>query len=88
MAGPDRTQALDLTAQFLAEQDLSRAGMLTIVRQLEARAPGKPRVGLAKRPEQSVVDLAQQPVLHFPQSTLYCSFNFTGSRLSNGRSPR
>lgn len=70
MAGPDRTQALDLTAQFLAEQDLSRAGMLTIVRQLEARAPGKPRVGLAKRPEQSVVDLAQQPVLHFPQSTL------------------
>jgi type VI secretion system protein ImpH len=76
MAGTDRTQAHDLsptgdlTGAFLQEQDLRRAGLFAIVRQLEARAQGKPRLGRAKRPEHSIVDLAQEPILGFAQSTL------------------
>ncbi|MDE8653698.1 type VI secretion system baseplate subunit TssG [Novosphingobium album (ex Liu et al. 2023)] len=70
MAGAHRTQAHDLTASFLQRLDLRRAGLFAIVRQLEARETGKPRVGRAKRPEQSVVDLAQQPTLGFAESTL------------------
>lgn len=70
MASADRPQAHDLTQQFLETQDLSRAGLFPVVRQLEARASDKPRLGRAKRPEHSIVDLAQQPVLQFPGSTL------------------
>jgi type VI secretion system ImpH/TssG family protein len=70
MASEDRPQAHDLTLQFLETQDLSRTGLFPIVRQLEARAPAKPRVGRAKRPEQSIVDLAQQPNLQFQNRTL------------------
>ncbi|MCB2078762.1 MAG: type VI secretion system baseplate subunit TssG [Novosphingobium sp.] len=69
MAGADRTQAHDLTARFLEEQDLSRAGLFSVVRQLEARATNKPRLGGAKRPEFSIVDLAQQPTLSFQART-------------------
>lgn len=70
MAGQDRTETHDLTARFLQEQDLSRTGLFPIVRQVEARVQGKPRVGRAKRPENSVIDLAQEPHLQFAASTL------------------
>ncbi len=50
--------------------DLRRAGLFAVVRQLEARAANKPRVGKGKRPEQSIVDLAQEPSLGFEASTL------------------
>lgn len=70
MAGADRTQTHDLTAQYLQLQDLRRAGLFAVVRQLEARASGKPRLGRAKRPEHNIVDLAQQPTLSFQESTL------------------
>jgi type VI secretion system ImpH/TssG family protein len=70
MADTDRAQTHDLIAEFLRDRDLRRAGLFPIVRQLEARAPGKPRIGRAKRPEQSVVDLAQEANLAFPDRTL------------------
>lgn len=70
MASTDRPQTHDLIHQFLETQDLSRAGLFPVVRQLEARALDKPRLGKAKRPEHSIVDLAQQPTLQFPNRTL------------------
>lgn len=79
MAGEDRTQAHDLTARYLQEQDLTRTGLFALLRQLEARAPAKPRLGKAKRPEHSVVDLAQEPALAFPARTL------SGVEPANGR---
>jgi len=70
MAGKDRTQAHDLTRAVLEGRDLRRAGLFSVVRELEARATDKPRVGKAKRPEHSLVDLAQQPNLGFAERTL------------------
>lgn len=70
MAGKDRTQAHDLTHASLEGRDLRRAGLFPVVRELEARAADKPRIGRAKRPEHSIVDLAQQPSLGFAESTL------------------
>ncbi|PSJ36934.1 type VI secretion system baseplate subunit TssG [Sphingomonas deserti] len=44
--------------------------MFPAVRGAEARAPELPRVGRARRPSQSIVDLAQVPAMHFPAPTL------------------
>ncbi|BCA63543.1 hypothetical protein HMP09_2777 [Sphingomonas sp. HMP9] len=44
--------------------------MFPIVRGAEARAPGLPGVGLARRPDQNITDLVQVPTLAFPDSTL------------------
>jgi type VI secretion system protein ImpH len=71
MAGPDRTQTPDLTGQFLQQQDLARAGLFATVRQLEARATDKPLLGKAKKPSDSIVDLAQEPVMNFTARTLH-----------------
>lgn len=82
MAGADRTSTHDLKPDpspdgqvdsaeaYLRAQDLRRAGLFAVVRQLEARATAKPRLGRAKRPELSVVDLAQEPIVGFAESTL------------------
>lgn len=70
MAGKDRTPTHDLTARFLQTQDISRSGLFALVRQLEARARDKPRLGNAKRPEHSIVDLAQEPNMGFASTTL------------------
>lgn len=70
MASTDRSPAHDLNAALLDGADLSRAGLFALVRQLEARAAGKPRLGKAKRPEQSIVDLAQEPSMAFEAATL------------------
>uniref|UniRef100_UPI0020C74130 type VI secretion system baseplate subunit TssG n=1 Tax=Sphingomonas bacterium TaxID=1895847 RepID=UPI0020C74130 len=45
-------------------------GMFPLVRGAEARAPGLPRVGRARLPSQSAVDLAQLPNLGFAASTM------------------
>lgn len=70
MASTNRPPAHDLSAASLEGIDLRRAGLFAVVRQLEARAAAKPRVGRAKRPEQSIVDLAQAPSLSFEGATL------------------
>lgn len=70
MAGTDRTQAHDLIDWQKLVADLPRAGLFAVVRQAEARSPNKPRLGKARLPEHSVVDLAQQPSLGFAASTL------------------
>jgi type VI secretion system protein ImpH len=46
-------------------------GMFPAVRGAEARAPDLPLLGHARRPDQSIVDLAQVPAMHFPAPTLH-----------------
>ena len=70
MASTDRPTAHDLTPASLEGVDLRRAGLFAVVRKLEALSPDKPLVGRAKRPEQSIVDLAQDASLSFEASTL------------------
>jgi len=70
MAGPDRTQAHDLIDWPALAADLQRAGLFATLRRAEAGAPGKPRLGTARRPEHSIVDLAQEPSLGFAAMTL------------------
>lgn len=70
MAAEDRPPAhhLNFLAQAAAEK--KRYGLFPVARGAEARAPHKPRIGRARRPSQSIVDLAQVPTLAFPDSTL------------------
>lgn len=70
MAGADRPQAHDLMDWDALAVDLKRAGLFAVVRQAEARTPDKPRLGRARRPEQSIVDLAQEPSMGFAAATL------------------
>jgi len=57
---------------FLADAAAAtkRFGLFPIARGAEARAADMPRIGRARRPAQSVVDLFQVPSLAFPDSTL------------------
>lgn len=70
MAAEDGPPAQHLT--FLADAAASarRYGLFAILRGAEARARALPRIGRARRPDQSVADLAQVPSLAFPDSTL------------------
>ena len=70
MAAEDRPPAHHLTFLRAAAADSRRYGLFPIVRGAEARAPHLPKIGRARRPEGSVVDLAQVPTLAFPDSTL------------------
>lgn len=70
MASADRPQAHNLTDWAALAGELDRAGLFAILRQAEARAADKPRLGRARRPEQSIVDLAQEPTLGFADRTL------------------
>ncbi|HMO68517.1 MAG TPA: type VI secretion system baseplate subunit TssG [Novosphingobium sp.] len=70
MAGTDRTQAHDLIDWTALAADLPRAGLFAILRRAEAAAADKPRIGAARRPEQSIVDLVQEPSLGFAATTL------------------
>jgi type VI secretion system protein ImpH len=56
-----------------------RFGMFPAVRGAEARAPDLPRLGHARRPDQSIVDLAQVPAMSFPAPTLH-SVEFRNER--------
>lgn len=70
MAPEDRPQAHHL--EFLADvaADSRRFGLFPVMRGAEARAPALPRVGRARRPDQSIADLAQTPSLSFPDATI------------------
>lgn len=70
MAGENRTDAEHLSYWAAIASDIGRFGLFAAVRGAEARATGMPRVGRARRPEQNIVDLAQEPALGFPQGTL------------------
>jgi type VI secretion system ImpH/TssG family protein len=70
MAAEDRPPAHHLSFLRQAADDARRFGLFPIVRGAEARAPHLPRVGRARRPAQSIADLAQVPSLAFPDSTL------------------
>lgn len=70
MAAADRSTSDHLTFLLAAAAERKRFGLFPIVRGAEARAPHLPRVGRARRPSQSVADLAQVPTLAFPDSTL------------------
>ena len=70
MAAADRPPADHLSFLQRAGQQVRRFGMFPLVRGAEARAPGLPRVGRARLPAQSTVDLAQVPSLAFPDATM------------------
>lgn len=70
MAGEDRAQAQHLNYFARIADDIRRYGLFSTVRGAEARAPALPRVGRARRPDQNIVDLAQEPTLVFADTTL------------------
>lgn len=70
MAGQDRTPTHDLIDWPALAAQLDRAGLFAVLRRAEAGTPDKPRIGQAKRPEQSIVDLAQEPAMGFAGRTL------------------
>jgi type VI secretion system protein ImpH len=70
MAGQDRAETHDLIDWPALAAQLDRAGLFAVLRRAEAGTPHKPRIGQAKRPEQSIVDLAQEPAMGFAGRTL------------------
>ena len=70
MAAADRPPAEHLTFLQRAQAQVRRYGLFALVRGAEARAPQLPRVGRARLPSQSAVDLAQAPSLGFAQATM------------------
>ncbi len=53
-----------------AKADAKRFGFLALLRKAEARAPGRPRIGRSRLPAQNIVDLAHEPSMEFPASTI------------------
>lgn len=70
MAPADRPTTEHLTFLQGAAARMKRYGLFSLARGAEARAPRLPRIGRARRPSQSVADLAQVPSLNFPDSTM------------------
>ena len=70
MAAADRPPPEHLTFLARAAAQVRRYGLFPLVRGAEARAPAMPRVGRARLPAQSIVDLAQVPSLNFPDATI------------------
>jgi type VI secretion system ImpH/TssG family protein len=70
MAAKDRPQAHHLDYLVDAAAESRRFGLFPVARGAEARAPDLPRLGRARRPDQSIVDLAQTPSLSFPDATI------------------
>ncbi|MDB5695603.1 MAG: type secretion system baseplate subunit TssG [Sphingomonas bacterium] len=70
MAAADRPPPEHLSFLQRAGKQVRRFGMFPLVRGAEARAPGMPRIGRARLPAQSIVDLAQVPTLAFPDATM------------------
>ncbi len=70
MAAEDRPPPQHLSFLQAAAAARKRFGLFPVVRGAEARAPELPRIGLARRPSQSIADLTQVPTLAFPDSTL------------------
>lgn len=70
MAAEDRTQAHDLIDWSAIAADLQRSGLFAVLRRVEAQALDRPRIGAARRPEQAILDLAQDPSLGFAAQTL------------------
>lgn len=70
MAAEDGPTAQHLNFLNAIAPEAKRYGMFPAVRGVEARSPSLPRVGRARLPSQSAVDLAQVPALAFPAPTL------------------
>ncbi|AYV45144.1 type VI secretion system baseplate subunit TssG [Caulobacter flavus] len=70
MAAEDGSAPDHLRYLQAAREDVRRYGFFALVRGAEARAPDRPRVGRAPRPDMNIVDLAHSPSLDFPGSTL------------------
>lgn len=70
MAAEDGAPPQHLSFLMRIGNQARRFGMFPAVRGAEARAPSLPRVGRARRPSDSIVDLAQVPAMQFPAPTL------------------
>lgn len=70
MAGEAGGDEEHLTFLRAVAQQAHRYGLFAALRAAEARAPRRPRIGLARVPSQNIVDLAQTPTMAFPASTL------------------
>ena len=70
MAAADGPEPRHLSFLRDAATEPRRWGLLALARGVEARARHLPRIGRARRPEQSPIDLAQVPALQFPAPTI------------------
>ncbi len=70
MARPDRPPPHHLSFLRVAAEQVRRWGLFPLLRGMEARAHGLPRIGRARLPSQNIADLAQTPALGFADSTL------------------
>ncbi len=70
MAGTDRAQADDLIDWAAVAENLPKSGLFAVLRHAEARRASLPRLARAKRPQDSIVDLAQVPSMGFADRTL------------------
>ena len=59
-----------LTYLQAAAPEARRHGVFGLLRKAEARAPGLPRIGRSRLPQQNVADLAHEPSLEFPSATV------------------
>ena len=53
-----------------AEPNAKRFSIFALLRKVEARAAGYPRIGRSRTPQQDAVDLAHEPAMVFPASTV------------------
>lgn len=70
MAAEDGAPAQHLSFLRGIAEEARRWGLFAAARGVESRAPHLPRIGRARRPSQSAVDLAQVPALEFPAPTI------------------
>lgn len=79
MADTDWTQAQHLKMLAKVAEAPRGFGVFPVLRAVEARGSGLPRIGKAKLPDRNLVDLAQQPHLGFAAAAL-TDIKITGSR--------
>src|ERR1051326_7476657 len=70
MADTGRPTSEHLTFFQDAAKVANRFGFFPILRQAEALAPDRPRIGYSRRPDQNVADLAHGSTLDFPGATI------------------
>jgi type VI secretion system ImpH/TssG family protein len=71
MADADGPAPDHLTYLWRAAPEARRFGIFSLLRRAEARAKGLPRIGRSRNPAQNVADLAHEPSLEFPTTTVH-----------------
>jgi len=80
MAGADGRAPDHLVYLSAIGPNARRYGFFALLRRLEARAKSLPRIGRSRLPAQNVIDLAQEPSLEFPATTISSIEGTAGGR--------